>query len=82
MKSFTVLINAPGQDTTMKEFAEFFTPIYESGRGDIVDVDDTSVITFLDDEDVVVMHLTFGNKIEAIDPPHDWEARAMRWWPK
>ena len=81
MKCCTILISGPDTGVTIREFAEFLTPIYESGRGDIVDVDNTSVITFLDDEDMVIMHLTFGNKIEIVEPPHDWEARAMRWKP-
>jgi hypothetical protein len=82
MKSFTVLIPGPNRNATMREFAEFFEPLFQTGRADIVDVDATTVITFIDDEDVVVMHLTFGNKIEVVDPPHDWDARAMRWWTK
>jgi hypothetical protein len=72
----TILIMDPDKDKTLDDFGEFFIPIYESDRGDIVDVDNTSVITFYDEADIIVMNLKFGDRISIIEPPHDWVARA------
>ncbi len=71
----TILIKDPDRNKMLNDFGEFFVPLYESNRADIVDVDDGSVITFYDEADMVVMNLKFGNRIEITEPPHDWVAR-------